>query len=142
MGDDSVRQGKQIFMVRDVAGYDLRRIDLDVSALKHELYEYLMRGVPKDREHYPHGYCHFPKDEQKYGERYLRQLTSETYMDKVMETGKTKSVWHLPSGRRNEALDVRVYAMGAIYVIRYDISLRFELENEISWLEFWKYWEK
>jgi phage terminase large subunit GpA-like protein len=48
------------------------------------------------------GFCDFPID---YGEKYFKML--------VAEERKSDGSFHCPSGRRNEALDVRVYALCA-----------------------------
>ncbi len=48
------------------------------------------------------GFCDFPVD---YGENYFKML--------VAEERKSDGSFHCPSGRRNEALDVRVYALCA-----------------------------
>jgi len=66
------------------------------------------------------GFCHFPKSEVlgNYSAdwEYFRQLTSEKQV-----TRKSKGKWvkrfEKPAGVRNEALDVRVYAMAALYIL-------------------------
>jgi len=58
------------------------------------------------------GYCHFP-DKPVYDENYFNQLTSE-----VLKKKKNKLEWVLPNGRRNEALDCRVYSYGALSIIK------------------------
>lgn len=56
------------------------------------------------------GYMHFSTDRDV---GYFSQLTSERLV--VKETaGQRYSVWELPKGRANEALDCRVYAYGAL----------------------------
>lgn len=130
---------KKAFIFRDVAGYQVKRVDLNTDFLKQEFYGYLARGVPEGATNYPGGYCHFPLE---YGERYFRQLTAEERMKETTRTGKIKYVWHLASGRRNEALDARVYAMGALYVLRWIASEEMELEEEMAWIEFWDYCEQ
>lgn len=56
------------------------------------------------------GYCHFPtgRDHQ-----YFDQLTAEQIETKYIK-GFPSRVYILPSGRRNEALDLRVYAYAAL----------------------------
>ena len=44
---------------------------------------------------------------------FYRQLTSEKYVTRYDKNGKPKREWVLPSGRRNEVLDVTVYALAA-----------------------------
>lgn len=56
------------------------------------------------------GYCHFPKS---YDDEFFRQLTSERAVFR-----KGKRAWEKKSaGRRNEALDLRVYALAALAIL-------------------------
>ena len=59
------------------------------------------------------GYCHFP---HTYTEKYFDQLTSEKC---VVETrrGVRSRRWVVKEGFRNEALDVRNYAMSAMIIL-------------------------
>jgi phage terminase large subunit GpA-like protein len=57
------------------------------------------------------GYCHFPAD---YDEAFFRQLTAEQVRTRYIK-GHPVREWHKPPGVRNEALDVRVYALAALY---------------------------
>ena len=60
------------------------------------------------------GYMHFPSG---YEDGYFRQLTSEfAYTD----VKSKKRVWKLRAGRRNEALDCRVYAYAALGILAPD----------------------
>ena len=59
------------------------------------------------------GYCHFPAD---YSEEYFKQLTSERIQTKFVNGHPTR-VWVLSKGRRNEALDCRVYGMAALHIL-------------------------
>ena len=68
------------------------------------------------------GYCHFP---HTYNEKYFDQLTSEKC---VIETRRGQRVrrWVVKDGFRNEALDVRNYAMAAMVILNPNWSrLRF-----------------
>lgn len=56
------------------------------------------------------GYCHFPLD---YGEHYFEMLTAEQVRTKYSK-GRPIREWFLPSGKRNEALDIRVYSLAAL----------------------------
>jgi len=56
------------------------------------------------------GYCHFPA---AYGEGYFAGLTAERVRLKY-RMGHPVREWFLPSGRRNEPLDIRVYALAAL----------------------------
>lgn len=56
------------------------------------------------------GYMHFPADRDL---NYFAQLTAERSVVKTM-AGQRFRVWECPAGRRNEALDLRVYAYAAL----------------------------
>lgn len=59
------------------------------------------------------GYCHFPAD---YPEDYFKQLTAERIQTKFINGHPTR-VWVMPKGRRNEALDCRVYGLAALHIL-------------------------
>lgn len=61
------------------------------------------------------GYCHFPKLEQ-YDEEYFKQLTAEKQKTKYRNGFPTK-FWEKVRPR-NEALDLRVYAMAALDALK------------------------
>lgn len=77
------------------------------NILKSELYANLRKKkLPAEKE-FPGGYCHFPD----YPEEYFKMLTAEEYRQRRHpRTGRTIFEWVNPPGRRNEALDCRVYA--------------------------------
>ncbi len=56
------------------------------------------------------GYCHFPKGREQ---EWFEQLTAEVVQTKYVK-GFPARVYILPGGRRNEALDCRVYAYAAL----------------------------
>lgn len=72
-------------------------------------------------EHGP-GYCHFPNttdDEGNpiYDENYFRQLVSERPVTKYVR-GVKQRIWEkIKQKERNEALDLRVYAMAALAIL-------------------------
>jgi phage terminase large subunit GpA-like protein len=73
------------------------------------------------------GYCHFPST---YDEKYFDQLTSEKC---VIETKRGQRVrkWIVKEGFRNEALDVRNYAMAAMIILNPNWTrLRFKAEKK------------
>lgn len=135
MGDNRQGRGtRKVTFLNDVPGYNVRRVDLNTDFLKQELYGYLRKGPPEHGELFPPGYCHFPME---YGERYFRMLCAEQRMRETTRTGAVRYIWHLPGGRRNEALDARVYAMGALYVYaKFVCEVEFEGE-QIDWKDFW-----
>ena len=81
-----------------------RPVILGVNAAKDTI-----RARLHIEEHGP-GYMHFPVDRDI---NYFAQLTAERSV--VKESGGRRwRVWELAAGRRNEALDCRVYAYGAL----------------------------
>jgi phage terminase large subunit GpA-like protein len=135
------RGTSRVYALRDVPGYYVKRVDLDPGHLKQEIYNSLGRGTPEGKSPtapFP-GYCHFPFD---YDEKYFRMLTAEQRVRESTHDGKGRMVWHLQHGRRNEALDCRVYALGCLSVA-YGERLREiqeedeELAKEYSWTKFW-----
>jgi len=62
------------------------------------------------------GYCHFPQDRATKQPDYFTQLTSEKRVPVTDRNGRRRWEWRLPvDGRRNEALDCRVYALAALH---------------------------
>lgn len=55
------------------------------------------------------GYCHLP---DSYDDAWFDQATAESVVTRYKE-GRPYRVWVLPGGKRNEALDCRVYALAA-----------------------------
>ena len=64
------------------------------------------------------GYSHFPADRD---EDYFKQLTAEQVVTRYHK-GYPVRRWEKPKGRRNEALDCRVYALAALYIINPDLE--------------------
>jgi len=60
-------------------------------------------------------YCHFPL-KSKYTEEHFKRLTAEKTRTKFVR-GRRKIEWYLPSGRRNEQLDNRVYSLAALILL-------------------------
>lgn len=59
------------------------------------------------------GYCHFPEGRDH---QYFDQLTAEVVQTKYVKGFPTR-VYYLPQGKRNEALDLRVYAYAALQAL-------------------------
>ncbi|MDB2414196.1 phage terminase large subunit family protein [Rickettsiales bacterium] len=73
------------------------------------------------------GYCHFPAD---YPEKYFKQLTAERIQTKFINGHPTR-IWVMPKGRRNEALDCRVYGLAALHILNPNLdALAKEQERE------------
>jgi phage terminase large subunit GpA-like protein len=91
-----------------------------VSLLKSELYGFLKLPAKPDPEGgpdtYPPGYCHFPQ----YDRNYFQMLTAEQLqMLKDKKTKKVSYQW-VKVRDRNEALDCRIYARAAAYILGVD----------------------
>lgn len=82
-----------------------------VSILKNETYGWLKLKKNEDGT-YPPGYCHFPTS---YDAHYFRMLTAEALVKRIVR-GFPRYEW-VKEYARNEALDCRVYARAATYMI-------------------------
>jgi len=101
----------------------LRVWSVGTPVAKGELYRWLKLEWPTEEAleagaSFPPGACHFPQ----YGEEYFRQLTAERLVTRIVK-GFPRGSWEKEPGRRNEALDCRVYARTAAAICGLD---RFE----------------
>lgn len=64
------------------------------------------------------GYCHFPANRD---DEYFKQLTAEKLVTRYHK-GYPVRKWEKPAGRRNEALDCRVYALAAFGILAPDLE--------------------
>jgi phage terminase large subunit GpA-like protein len=97
---------------------------LGVSTIKGSLFSRLKVERPGP------GYCHFPRDvktnHRGYDDPYFKGLVSERMVIKRVR-GKERIEWEPRSrGARNEPLDVRVYATGALEILNPDLERRKE----------------
>jgi phage terminase large subunit GpA-like protein len=81
-------------------GEDIKLVEISTNFYKTHLYNNL-KIKRQDIDPQRPGFCDFPVD---YGEKYFKMLTAE---EKRIDRDGMPS-FHCPSGRRNEALDVRV----------------------------------
>ena len=98
------------------------KIDLyviDTTAAKDAIYSRLKLEAPGP------GYSHFPRSASV---AYFAELTSERRTVRFTR-GQRVSVYSIPHGRRNEALDCRVYAYAALQGLR---SARVDLAGELD----------
>jgi phage terminase large subunit GpA-like protein len=72
-------------------------------------------------------YCHFPLGRDA---RYFDQLTSEIARYKYVN-GRPQKVYLLPNGRRNEALDCRVYAYAGL--LAKNVAWGIRLAEDAAW---------
>ena len=101
----------------------LRVWSVGTPVAKGEQYRWLKLEWPTEEalgagSSYPPGACHFPQ----YGEEYFKQLTAERLVTRIVK-GFPRGSWEKEPGRRNEALDCRVYARAAAAIYGLD---RFE----------------
>lgn len=69
------------------------------------------------------GYCHFPKGERGYDERYFKGLTAEKHVV-TYKQGRATWVWLLKEkGLRNEPLDIRNYATAAMEIAHLPLDM-------------------
>jgi phage terminase large subunit GpA-like protein len=141
-GADSTLDGRRVFKIFDVTGHQCKRVDLDTSHLKREFYIQTKVGpidAPADDARLPAGYCHFPHDDDSYGRRYFEKLYSEDEVIKRTPSGGVRRYWD-NGGRRNEALDCRVYALGALYVVASGLTAPSDDKTgAVDWPLFWEY---
>ena len=88
-----------------------------VSVFKSETYAWLNLDQPIDGQAYPAGYIHLP---QGTTETWIQQLVAEQLVKVKNRAGFSRLEWQNPSGRRNEAIDMRVYARAAAYSLGLD----------------------
>ena len=74
------------------------------------------------------GYCHFPLE---YTEEYFKQLTCERIMTKFIN-GHPQRVWIKVKGKRNEALDCRVYSLAALHILNPNLEMLAEEQERES----------
>lgn len=135
-GDAPRGSGRMTFKLFQIAGYSVRRADLQVDDLKAELYGFLNKSMP-DVGLVPKGYCHFPRE---YGRKYFQGLMSEERIPFRTPGRAPRSKWQKIKGvQRNEPLDCRIYATGALYVFKekFKEGLGLEKDVEMTWEDFW-----
>ena len=98
----------------------LRVWSVGTPVAKGELYRWLKLEWPTDEaleagSAFPPGACHFPQ----YGEEHFKQLTAERLVTRIVK-GFPRGSWEKEPGRRNEALDCRVYARAAAAIFGLD----------------------
>lgn len=98
-------------------GANVRKVDLypvGVDEAKTLIYGSL--GVALDG----YGFFHFPKVEC-FDRAFFAEITAEKVEIQYKGSSPVK-VWHLPHGRRNEALDTAVYALAAFTILQADLD--------------------
>jgi phage terminase large subunit GpA-like protein len=111
----------------------LRVWSVGTPVAKGELYRWLKLEWPTDEAmaagaSYPPGACHFPQ----YADEYFKQITAERLVTRLVK-GFARASWEKEPGRRNEALDCRVYARAAAAICGIDRW------SEMLWRELERY---
>ena len=99
--------------MRRKPGKDVRPVQvftMGVDGLKAEVYNHLERKLTEP------GACFFPTRVPPYDLTYFRMLTAEK-RKLSHHKGYPVYIWRPIEGRRNEALDARVYALAALYLL-------------------------
>lgn len=93
--------------------------EISTNYYKNSLYNNLKIPRVPGKDQRP-GFCDFPMD---YGEKYFKMLTAEEK--------RRDGSFHCPSGKRNEALDCRVYALcaGDVYLDAKVQEMRAAMKN-------------
>lgn len=130
------REGKRIYAIKGIGGEGkpivgrpsknnigkIRLFPVGVDTAKALLFSRFRINTPGP------GYCHFPKNRE---DEYFRQLTAEKVMTKYHKGFARREF--VKTRARNEALDVRVYAMAALSLLNVNLpslAKRFELEKD------------
>ena len=130
-------KGKMI-RKKPITSHGITLHELNTDVYKQKLYD-SMRLRKNEEGRKPNGYIEFPFD---YNTKYFKQLTSERRNVKIINGIRTGFVWRKKSsGARNEALDVRVYAMAAFDSIVEDICEAAELDA-VNHNFFWEWAKK
>lgn len=87
------------------------------SVFKSETYAWLHLDQPLDDQEYPFGYIHLPEGTT---DTWIQQLVAEQLVKVKNRAGFSRLAWTNPSGARNEAIDMRVYARAAAYTLGID----------------------
>lgn len=140
-GASNTITGRFVFVIREVKGHLCQRVDLDEVQLKDEFYALTKLGpvdAPSPGQTLPEGYCHFPHEiNDYYGRRFFAQLYSEDKVYKQTQTGRRH--YYDSRGRENHALDARVGALGALYVIAAEATAPEDEDSSgaIDWAAYW-----
>lgn len=89
-------------------------VNIGTHEAKDIIYQRLELRPESESEGFPQGFMHFPRID-RYGVKYFEELTAEdSAMKRSPLDGQFYRFFELPAGKkRNEPLDVRVYAMAA-----------------------------
>ena len=129
IGRDKFAAVHKRFDVKELPGSKMMHVTLATNPYKDRVYSSLRVDHPGGAE-LPPNYPSFPAD---YDDKYFKMLNAE-YKRKKRTGGVVSYEYHCPSGRRNEALDCRVYNLCASEVI-YFLTIKNVLQPEIDKLE-------
>ena len=109
-------------------------ININVNQSKLEVYSRVV--VNKTDDDSPPLFCNFPSN---FTIDYFKMLVSEERRKKHSSNGKDNWEWHLPKGRRNEALDIMGYNIVAAYLFCDDFRDCKKSDGSIDWDLIWEY---
>ena len=94
--------------------YNASLVNVGVDIAKDQFYDWISIENPGP------GYCHFPAKPDEYNQEYFAELTAEKRFKKWV---RGSQVWAYKKLRpRNEALDKRNYARGALNIVGIDVD--------------------
>jgi phage terminase large subunit GpA-like protein len=120
---------------QDGNGDPLKWYKINTNPLKRITYNNLLLRKNQEGE-YLDGHCMFPQD---YGQKYFEMLTAE-HQVQVIKNGSVVGFEFDSGGRRNEAIDIRVYNLAASEVHAFMISSAAGYEA-INWRLVWEYYK-
>jgi len=126
VGQDKFSIAQKRFEIKNLDGSNLMLIRISTNYYKDRVYASLRTDHPQGSE-IPPGYPSFPFD---YPDKYFKMLNAEYKRAKKIG-GRTQYEYFCPKGRRNEALDVRVYGLCAAEVI-YFLTMKNVLKQQIE----------
>ena len=114
MGKDKFQNPQQKFRMNNLAGSNLMSIMIATNYIKDIVYNSL-RTQSQPGQDTPVGYPEFPYD---YPSSYFNMLNAERKRGKK-KGNRIEYEYYCPHGKRNEALDCRVYNIAAREVLYY-----------------------
>lgn len=127
IGQDKFATPQKRFEIKNIDGSSLMMIRIATNYYKDKVYASLQIDRPLKGEIIPPGYPSFPYD---YEDSYFKMLNAEYKRSKRIGD-KVSYEYYCPKGRRNEALDVRVYNLCAAEVI-YFMTMKHVLKKAIE----------
>jgi len=126
IGRDKFTNPQQKFRINILPGSSLMSVTIATNYFKDLVYNSL-RTHKEPGQDTPVNYPEFPYD---YDDAYFKMLNAE-YKRGVRKGNSIEYEYYCPAGKRNEALDIRVYNLAAREVL-YDHVIKEVLKNDIE----------